>query len=156
MAKTGKDAEKVGPEGLTSLGDVAALGLAAAKTPCEVMGENEVPAHEIFVKRTDEVICRLFLCNTPARAVVGISDALGHQKVLANQVVPPPNPLPVNVMPPPLPVGRYALVWALFQTGPDWQMVAEVAVNGTVVFRQFRGAKSKVPVPRGFLMVEVV
>jgi hypothetical protein len=156
MAKTGKDADKVSPEGLTSLGDVAALGLAAAKTPCEVMGENEILAHEITVSRTDHVVLRVFLCNTPARVVVGISDALGHKGTLANQRVPPPNPLPVNVMPPSPPAGSYALIWALFETGPDWQMVVEVAVNGAVVFRQFKGAKSKVPVPRGFLMMEVL
>jgi hypothetical protein len=156
MAKTGKNPEKdsIVPDGLSSLGE--AVGLANAQTPCEVMGQNEILTHEIAVNRTDEVVCRLFLCNTPARAVLGIADALGHQKVLANQKLPPPNPLTVTVMPPSPPAGRYALIWALFQTGPDWQMVAEVAVKGTVVFRQFRGAKSKVPVPRGFLMVEVL
>lgn len=156
MAKTGKDAEKVSPEGLTSLGDVAALGLAAAQTPCEVMGQNEILPHEITVNRTDQVSWRVSLCNTPARAVLGIADGLGHQKVLVNQTMPPPNPLTVNVMPPPPPPGRYVLIWTLFPSGPDWQMVVEVAVNGVVVFRQFKGAKSTLPMPRGFLFMEVV
>jgi hypothetical protein len=156
MAKTGKDADKdsVSPEGMTSLGDAA--GLADGKTPCEVMGQNEILPHEIVVNQKDRVTWRVFLCNTPAKAVLGIADGLGHHKVLVNQTMPPPNPLSVAVMPPPPPHGRYVLIWTLFPTGPDWQMVVEVAVNGAVVFRQFKGAKSKLPVPRGFLFMEVV
>lgn len=155
MAKA-KESDKtaVVPEGLESLGD--AVGLAAAQTPCEVLGKNEITPHEIFVKRTDEVIWRVFLCNAPAVVVLGIADGLGHHKVLANQPIPPPNPLPVKVMPPSAPPGRYVLIWTLAPPpGTDWQMVVEVAVNGTTVFRQFKSAKSNFPVPRGFLFMEV-
>jgi hypothetical protein len=154
MAKTGKDKSVIAPEGLGSLGD--AVGLATTETPCEAMGKNEITPHEVFVKKTDEVIWRVFLCNAPALAVLGIADGLGHHKVLANQQVPPPNPLAATVMPPPAPAGRYVLIWTLFPPpGTDWQIVVEVAVNGATVFRQFKGAKSKSPVPQGFLFVEV-
>jgi hypothetical protein len=155
MAKA-KDSDDIviAPDGMGSLGN--AVGLAAAETVCQVMGKNEITPHEIFVKRTDEVIWRVFLCNAPALAVLGIADGLGHHKVLANQQVPPPNPLPVAVMPPPAPPGRYVLIWTLFPPpGTDWQIVVEVAVNGATVFRQFKSAKSKLPVPRGFLFLEV-
>lgn len=157
MAKTGKELDKtsVVPDGMESLGD--AVGLGAAETPCEAMSKDkEVTPHEIFVKQTDAVIWRVFLCNAPALAVLGIADGLGHHKVLVNQKVPPPNPLPVAVMPPPAPPGRYVLIWTLFPPpGTDWQIVVEVVVNGVTVFRQFKSAKSKLPVPRGFLFMEV-
>ncbi len=154
MAKTkDTDQDSIVPDGLSSLG--AAAGIAAAKTPCEVMGENEILPHEISVKRTDQVSWRVYLCNTPARAVLGIADAMGHQKIIVNQAVPPPNPLTANVMPPPAPLGRYMLLWLLFPTGPDWQMVVEVAVNGVVLFRQYKSSKSTLPTTRGFLFMEV-
>ena len=155
MAKSGKNADQslVSPEGLGSLGEV--VGVAAAKTPCEVLGQHEILPHEIVVTQTDQVGWRVFLCNSPARAVLGIADGLGHHKVLVDQTLPPPNPLPAVVMPPPPPRGRYVLIWTLFPSGTDWQMVVEVVVNGTVAFRQFKSAKSNLPVPRGFLFLEV-
>jgi hypothetical protein len=153
MAKTGKDDKFLGPEGLTSLGDAAGLG--DANTPCEAMGQHEILPHEIVVSREDHVGWRLFLCKTPARVVLGIADGLGHHKVIVNQTMPPPNPLAAPVMPPPPPAGRYLLLWDVFPSGPDWQYVVEVAVNGVVVFRQFKSATSKLPAKRGFLFMEV-
>lgn len=153
MAKA-KDSDNLVPAGMGTLGD--AVGLAAGETPCQVMGKNELTPNKIFVKRTDNVICSVFLCNAPALAIVSITDGMGNRKDLANQQIPPPNPLPVTVLPSSIPAGDYALIWTLFPApGTDWQMVVEVSVNGATVFRQFKSAKSVFPMPRGFLFMEV-
>ena len=156
MAKAKEDKGVVSPEGLGALAASNADGAGlAAKTPCEELRDHEIIIHEIVVTPSDQVQWRLFLCNTPARALLTISDAMGHKGTLVNQTVPPPNPLLRAVMPPAPPLGRYVLIWSIFPTGPDWQTVAEVLVNGVVVFRQFKGAKSAVAIPRGFLFMEV-
>lgn len=154
MAKKGSDSNALVPDGMGSLGD--AVGLAAGETPCQVMGKNELTPHKIVVKRTDSVFYRVFLCNAPALAIVSIADGMGNSKNLANQQIPPPNPLPVTVLPSSLPPGDYSLIWTLFPPpGTDWQMVVEISVNEATVFRQFKSAKSQFPMPRGFLFMEV-
>jgi hypothetical protein len=159
MAKTkDSDSTAIAPDGMGSLGD--AVGLAAGETVCQVMGKNEILSHEIVVKRTDEVIWRIFLCNAPAVARLRIADGLGHHNDLVNQKIPPPNPLTAVVARPPVspPRGRYVLIWALSPpppAGTDWQMVVEVLVNEVAVFRQYKSAKSQFPDPRGFLFMEV-
>ena len=160
MAKTGKavDKELVSPEGMGSLATSSegVTGLEAAQTPCELLGSHEVIVHEIAVTRNDRVDWRVFLCNTPARALLTLADAMGHRVTLVNQTLPPPNPLVRRVMPPTPPAARYVLIWSVFPSGADWQMVAEVLVNDVVVFRQFKSANSNEPFPRGFLFVQVL
>lgn len=157
MARTkGSDNAVIAPEGIGSLGD--AVSLAANETPCQVMGKNEILPHEIAVDRDDTVVWRIFLCNSPAVARLRIADGMGHHKDLVNQKMPPPNPLVATVAKPPVspPPGRYVLIWALsLPPGTDWQMVVEVSVNETTVFRQYKSAKSTFPEPRGFLFMEV-
>lgn len=153
MPKT-KDPDNIVPDGMGTLGD--GVGLAAGETLCQVMGKNEIIRQKIVVKRTDEVLLRLFLCNAPALAIVSISDGMGNKRDLANQQIPPPNPLPVPVLPSAISPGEYTLIWTLFPPpGTDWQMVVEILVNGAALYRQFKSTKSQFPIPRGLLFMEV-
>lgn len=154
MAKTKDSDSALVPDGMGSLGD--AVGLAAGETPCQVMGRSEIIRQKITVRKTDEVILRLFLCNAPALAIVSISDEMGTKMDLANQRIPPPNPLTVTLLPSTIQVGDYTLIWTLFPPdGTEWQMVSEILVNGTAVYRHFKSTKSQFPIPRGLLFLEV-
>ena len=152
----GDDADLVRPEGVEDVIDLDLAMSRNAGTRCEALGQHEILPLTISVTRTDRLEWRMFVCNTPGRAVLHLLNNMGSRVTLVDQTVPPPNPISRNVMPPTPPPGRYTLVWALAPSGPNWQVVAEVLVNGAVVFRHFKSQGSNEPFPRGFLNIQVM
>lgn len=128
---------------------------ALAPTPCEVLGKNEIVVQAITVHPGDRLEWRMYVCNTPGRAILRLMSSSGATVHLVDQVIPPPNPISRSVMPPTPPIGQYVLYWGLEPSGADWQNVVEVALNGTVVFRHFKSSKSNEPFAKGFLYVQV-
>jgi hypothetical protein len=151
-----EERDLVSPDMEEVLVDTEAAAIRGAQTPCEALGQHEILAHQISVTRNDLLQWRMFVCNTPGRAVLHLLDSMGHRATLLDQPVPPPNPIARNVMPPTPPPGQYTLVWALAPSGTEWQTVAEVLVNGVVVLRHFKSHTSNEPFPRGFLGIQVL
>ena len=143
------------PKAADSSGIADAAGNALAPTPCETLGAKEIIVQEIVVRPGDQLEWRMTVCNTPGRAILRMMSSTGAKISLVDQVIPPPNPIRRSIMPPTPPAGQYVLYWGLEPSGPDWQTVAEVALNGTVVFRHFKGSKSAEPFSKGFLYVRV-
>ncbi|HSF38975.1 MAG TPA: hypothetical protein VLT87_04220 [Thermoanaerobaculia bacterium] len=152
------DVGTVRPEGVEDLLGLDRAGLdAVGQTPCQVLGEREIVVNTISVTRNDRLEWRMFVCNSPGLAVLRLMDSMGRTVSLVDQRVPPPNPIQRVAMPPTPPAGRYTLFWGLAPVDPtNWQTVAEVLVNGTVVFRHFKSSQSKEPFSKGFLNVVVV
>ncbi len=62
----------------------------------------------------------------------------------------------VNVVLPPLPVGRHLLYWGFQGAALIWRTNAELSVGGVCRFRHRKSSDSKDPVNRGFLLLEVL
>jgi hypothetical protein len=135
----------------------ADAAVAVGATPCtsrgpEILREGGV----IAVPAGASVELVLLSCFSPGNLIVRLGQAgqaAPPSAVLTNQPFPPPNP--AQIVLPPLAPGGYVLHWSFVPVGNPWQLVAEIWVNGIVMFRHLKSDASTNPFPTGFMFLEV-
>jgi hypothetical protein len=124
-----------------------------------VLGQNEIPrpGGVITVPLGGTVEFRLHSCFSPGNLIVRLGplgELVPSSTVLINQQVPPPNPVTLTL--PALSAGRFLLHWSFLPVTTPWQIVTEIAVDGMVKFRQLKHNGGNIPLPSGFMVLEVV
>ena len=114
-------------------------------SPCANRGK-EIPA-AVFANHTQQVQAWFMVCSSPAHLRIVLSSVSASTThggtVLFEQDVPPPNPVILTLNP--LPPGQYVIQWSYVVTGPSWEVVAELLVDGATRFRKRNTASDSIP-----------
>jgi hypothetical protein len=131
---------------------------AAAMSPCMTRGpEIPRPGGVITVPFEGSVQFLLLSCFSPGNLIVRLGplgELVPSSTVLMDQTVPPPNPVTITL--PSLAKGRYLLHWSFLPGTNPWQIVIEISVDGVIKFRQLKHDGGNIPLPTGFMVLEVV
>lgn len=129
---------------------------AAAPSPCEALKDQEIDIHlEIPVRTTDQLEWTLLYCNTPIDVKLYWKDRASGVRNLLLAEHNPPSPKISRLVPIPEISGRYLLEWDFIVTG-QWQVVAEIRVNGVAAYRKYKAHDSTHPRTWGLVDLRVM